>query len=82
MQFQADILNCTVLRNSSPEVSPLGAAFLAGLATGFWSNLDEIAALPRQFERFEPKMPDSQRAKLYDGWQDAVARARSMRVDG
>jgi hypothetical protein len=42
----------------------------------------EIAALPRQFECFEPKMPDSQRAKLYDGWQDAVARAKSMRVDG
>ena len=76
MQFQADILNCTVLRNSSPEVSPLGAAFLAGLGTGFWSDLEEIAALPRQFERFEPKMPDSQRAELYGGWQAAVARAR------
>jgi glycerol kinase len=77
MQFQADILNCTVLRNSSPEVSPLGAAFLAGLGTGFWSDLEEIAALPRQFERFEPKMPDSQRAELYGGWQAAVARAKS-----
>jgi glycerol kinase len=77
MQFQADILNCAVLRNSSPEVSPLGAAFLAGLATGFWSNLDEVAALPREFERFEPKLPDSQRAELYAGWQAAVARAKS-----
>jgi len=76
MQFQADILNCAVLRNSSPEVSPLGAAFLAGLATGFWSKLEDVAALPRQFERFEPKMPDSQRAQLYGGWQGAVARAR------
>ena len=77
MQFQADILNCAVLRNSSPEVSPLGAAFLAGLATGFWSSLEEIAALPRQFERFEPNMPESQRAELYGGWQAAVARAKS-----
>jgi glycerol kinase len=77
MQFQADILNCAVLRNSSPEVSPLGAAFLAGLAIGFWSNLDEVAALPREFERFEPKMADSQRAVLYAGWQAAVARAKS-----
>ena len=77
MQFQADILNCPVLRNSSPEVSPLGAGFLAGLATGFWSSLEEIAALPRQFERFEPTMPDSQREELYQGWQAAVARARS-----
>lgn len=77
MQFQADILNCAVSRNSSPEVSPLGAAFLAGLAIGFWSNLDEVAALPREFERFEPNMPDSQRAELYAGWQAAVARAKS-----
>jgi glycerol kinase len=77
MQFQADILSCAVLRNSSPEVSPLGAAFLAGLATGFWSSLDEVAALSREFERFEPKMPDSQRAELYAGWQAAVARAKS-----
>jgi glycerol kinase len=76
MQFQADILNCAVLRNSSPEVSPLGAAFLAGLGTGFWSTLEDVAALPRQFERFEPKMPDSQRAELYAGWQAAVARAK------
>ncbi len=77
MQFQADILNCGILRNSSPEVSPLGAAFLAGLATGFWTSLEELAALPRQFERFEPKMPDSQRQELYAGWQAAVARAKA-----
>jgi glycerol kinase len=76
MQFQADILNCTILRNSSPEVSPLGAAFLAGLATGFWTSLEELAALPRQFEKFEPKMPDAQRQELYAGWQAAVARAK------
>ena len=77
MQFQADILNCAVSRNSSPEVSPLGAAFLAGLGVGFWSGLDEVAALPREFERFEPKMPDAQRSDLYGGWQAAVARAKS-----
>jgi glycerol kinase len=77
MQFQADILNCTVLRNSSGEVSPLGAAYLAGLGTGFWSNLEEIAALPGEFERYEPKMSDAQRSQLYGGWQAAVARAIS-----
>ena len=77
MQFQADILNCAVSRNSSPEVSPLGAAFLAGLGVGFWSGLDEVAALPREFERFEPKMADAQRSDLYGGWQAAVARAKS-----
>jgi glycerol kinase len=76
MQFQADILNCTVLRNSSPEVSPLGAAFLAGLGTGFWSDLKEVASLPREFERFEPQMPNSQRSDLYGGWQKALVRVK------
>ena len=76
MQFQADILNCAVLRNSSAEVSPLGAGYLAGLGTGFWSSLEEIAALPRQFERFEPKMSETRRAELYGGWQMAVTRAK------
>jgi glycerol kinase len=77
MQFQADILNCPVLRNSSGEVSPLGAGYLAGLEIGFWSDLEQIAALPGEFDRFEPKMPDSQRAELYGGWQIAVARAKN-----
>ena len=77
MQFQADILNCTVVRNSSPEVSPLGAGYLAGLGTGFWSGLEDIAGLPRQFERFEPNMLEDQRSDLYGGWQAAVARAKS-----
>ncbi len=77
MQFQADILNCPVLRNSSGEVSPLGAGYLAGLGIGFWSELEQIAALPGAFDRFEPKMPEAQRAELYGGWQIAVARAKN-----
>jgi glycerol kinase len=76
MQFQADILGCPVLRNSSPDVSALGAGFMAGLATGIWSGLDEIAALPQEFGRFEPRMSESRRAELHDGWQVAIARAR------
>jgi glycerol kinase len=76
MQFQADVLGITLSRNSSPDVSALGAGFLAGLATRIWSNLDQIAALPREFDRFEPKMAETRRAELYLGWQAAVARAR------
>ncbi len=76
MQFQADILNCTVLRNSSPEVSPLGAGFLAGLATGMWSCLEDVGALPREFDRFVPRMNNARREQLYAGWQAAVRRAR------
>jgi glycerol kinase len=77
MQFQADILGCTVSRNSSPDVSALGAAYLAGLAIGIWKDLDDIAALPRTFDRFEPAMPESWRAQRYQGWQSALARTRS-----
>lgn len=76
MQFQADILNCTVLRNSCADVSALGAAYLAGLDIGIWASLDELAALPREFDRFEPKMSDLHRTELYLAWQNAVARAK------
>jgi glycerol kinase len=75
MQFQADILGCQVLRNSSQDVSALGAGFLAGLAAGIWSDLSEISALDRQFDRFDPQMRESRRMELYAGWQRAVKRA-------
>jgi glycerol kinase len=76
MQFQADILGCQVLRNCSPDVSALGAGFLAGLAVGIWSDLEEIAKLPGEFVRFEPRKDESQRAELYSGWQTAIRRAK------
>ena len=76
MQFQADILGCPVLRNTSPDVSALGAAFLAGLACGVWSGVNELASLPREFDRFEPKMNAQRRQELYAGWQAAVRKAR------
>jgi glycerol kinase len=76
MQFQADILGCPVLRNTSPDVSALGAAFLAGLACGVWSGVNELASLPREFDQFEPKMTEQRRQDLYTGWQAAVRKAR------
>lgn len=79
MQFQADILGRRVLRPADTETTVLGAAYLAGLATGFWNDFSEIDAF-RSIERsFEPTMESSQRASLYQGWQAAVARARSDR---
>ena len=77
MQFQADILGCPVIRSSSADISALGAAWLAGLATGYWSSHEELESLPRATTRFEPKMPDATRANLTRGWMDALARARS-----
>jgi glycerol kinase len=74
MQFQADILGVPVQRNNTPELSAMGAAYLAGLATGVWASTDEIAALPRSIDRFEPAMDDTERERLYGGWHEAIAR--------
>lgn len=74
MQFQADILDRPVLRSTSADLSALGAAYLAGLATGVWKSLEQIESLPRERNRFEPRLPESERSKLLAGWQDAVVR--------
>ena len=75
MQFQADMLGCPVLRSTSPDVSPLGAAFLAGLAVGIWTDEAEIERLVPPRDRFEPRMPADQRETLYAGWRER-SRAR------
>ena len=74
VQFQADMLDCPVLRSTSADVLPLGAAFLAGLAIGLWADQNEIAGLVPARDRFEPHMPASERDTLYAGWQEALAR--------
>lgn len=77
MQFQADILNTKVCRPKNVETTALGAAYLAGLATGFWKDKEEILC-HRETERvFEPKMDEVTRKKLYDGWKKAVERAKN-----
>ena len=75
MQFQADILERPVVRSATPDVSALGAAWLAGLLSGAWRSLEELERLPRAGDRFLPKMAPSDRARLRDGWHDAVRRA-------
>ncbi|MCS7314365.1 MAG: glycerol kinase GlpK [Bryobacterales bacterium] len=76
MQFQADVLGRPVVRNLSTDLSAVGAAWLAGLAVGFWRSLEELEALPRQEDRFEPRMSESERIRRIEGWREAVARAR------
>ena len=75
MQLQADILGLPVQRNNTAELSAMGAAYLAGLATGTWASLEELAALPRSVDRFEPAMAATERERRYAGWQEALARA-------
>jgi glycerol kinase len=76
MQFQADILGTQVLRPAIVETTALGAAFLAGLSTGFWKK-DELTQKRRIDKVFSPVMNGPEREALYCGWLKAVARARS-----
>ena len=75
MQFQADLLGVPVVRPQVTETTALGAAYLAGLAVGFWQNEAELTALWRAERRFEPAMADSRRAALFADWHRAVKRS-------
>jgi glycerol kinase len=72
MQFQADILDVDVVRPMIIETTVLGAAYAAGLATGFWSGIDELRTHWAQDRRFIPDMSADDRAALYDSWKKAV----------
>jgi len=73
-QFLADLLDVPVERPATVETTALGAAFLAGLAVGFWRDLHEVAALTATADRFEPRMGAEQREELTAGWRAALAR--------
>lgn len=77
MQFQADILDIAVDRPECVETTALGAAFLAGLAVGVWTNTDEIASLRKCEKLFSADCDASRRRKLLDGWHNAVKRTLS-----
>ena len=76
MQFQADILGKRIVRPQDTETTALGAAYLAGLATGFFRSLEDIDKFWRVERVFEPAMESSQREELFAGWKKAVARCR------
>ncbi len=77
MQFQADVLGVPVVRPVVSETTALGAAYLAGLAVGFWENQEELARKWQADRRFENTMPTDQAGRLYAGWCRAVDRARA-----
>ena len=72
MQFQADILDTDVLRPDCIETTALGAAYLAGLAVGFWKSREEIRSNWALSQTFSPKIEDEKREKLLRGWKKAV----------
>jgi len=76
MQFQADLLQIPVVRPAVTETTALGAAYLAGLAVGYWKNLESISKQWQVEKVFEPKMPRSQVAEIRSRWNDALTRAK------
>ena len=77
MQFQADILGCTIKRPKFLETTALGAAYLAGLAVGYWKDMEEIRSLWEEGNSFEPDMPNKQVDKNLHFWHKAVQRSTS-----
>ena len=75
MQCQADVLGVPVERPVITETTALGAAFLAGMAVGFWSGEDELASLWRLDRRFEPSINEERRTDLLHNWHRAVGRS-------
>lgn len=76
MQFQSDIIGAKVIRPIISETTALGAAFLAGLAVGFWKNKEEIESSFYISEEYKPKIEAAERDKLYKGWKKAVERVK------
>ena len=74
MQFQADILNVPVIRPVVAETTALGAAYAAGLAVGFWNDLDELRANWQEDARWEPNLDDAERERLLRNWKKAVTK--------
>ena len=79
MQFQSNLLNTTLTRSKVMETTALGAAYLAGLAVGFWKDTDDIIKNWEPDCEFHPNMPTEVREDLYAGWQSAVAAARHFK---
>ena len=77
MQFQSDVLGIPIERSAVRETTAVGAAYLAGLAVGFWRDTEEIAAQWTSDARFAPRMEPSRSQRLYDDWRRAVQRAKS-----
>lgn len=81
MQFQSDIIGTEIARAKNLETTALGAAFLAGLAVGFWKDLDEIKTLNEAGEVFTPSMNNARKEQLYRGWKKAVNATRVFAQD-
>jgi glycerol kinase len=75
VQFQSDMLNARVVRPENPEATVMGAAYMSGLGSGYWSSPEEAFATLKIEKTFEPKMSEEERTKSYAGWTKAVHHA-------
>jgi glycerol kinase len=82
LQIQADILGRDVVRPAVLETTALGAAYLAGLAVGFWKDPADVARNWQEDRRFSPRLPDATRDEMYSGWKRAVERAKGWADSG
>ena len=78
MQFQADVLDCEVKRPQCIETTSLGAAYLAGLATGYWESKEDVLENWQVERSFTPRMEEAQKTKLLRGWKKAVRCVRAV----
>ena len=76
MQFQADILDISVVRPKVIETTALGACYLAGLQTGYWKDVEDIKENKQIEKMFKPTMSNLKRRELLEGWALSVGRAR------
>jgi len=74
MQFQSDVLGVKVIRPTVAETTALGAAYAAGLAVGYWKEVEDLRANWGKDHEWDPQMPAKQRDALYKGWKKAVTR--------
>ncbi len=81
MQFQADLVNINVERPEINETTALGAAYLAGIATGFWKDKSEISRQWKLEKSFEPAMEEKESSRLYKGWKKAVEATQVFKLD-
>lgn len=80
MQFQSDLLQAEVELSKYQETTALGAAYFAGLATGFWKSLEEVESLWTKEKTYSPTMKKIERDRLYEGWKKAVEAARVFKI--
>jgi glycerol kinase len=82
MQIQADVLGIDVVRPKNAEATVLGAAYLAGIAVGYWPDMEAIARQWQVDRVFKPKMDATARGRVRETWHDALGRARGWTHNG